>query len=246
MKIIISCLASLLLIAAAQAQILPEGPNLADDPYTGPIETPEEPPNPEPPPPALCGMGDLPPGEASCNPVSDWWCALSTACNGTLTVAYAEVYAPAFLSPLGFDQPWHDHWLACKEHNDYLQADLAAHQYEIHLWRTGQLVYEPPNPEVQCDVMESWSGGDLWKPISDNTGAPVVLIGDEFAGRSCEVHSDLGEHPCRFRTCCPNGGRAHFDVLQSCNSFGGPVIFRVVLNGVSHCWNVPDACQRYD
>ena len=142
------------------------------------------------------------------------------------------------------------HWLASGHTLNVLQffhaQQLALVQAELELCRN-----PPPPPGPVCDVIENWSGGNLYKPRSDNTGNPVFLIGDEFGSRlQCEVFNGLGNKilDCKFRTCCPNGGRAHFDVPRRCSSLrsDAPILIRVIRNGVHHCWDVNDPCDRLE
>lgn len=51
------------------------------------------------------------------------------------------------------------------------------------------------------------------------------------------------------RTCCPNSNRAHYDVFTKCERLEprDPLTMRVNRsNGVKECYEVPDACNRYD
>lgn len=207
------------------------------------IEQPEEAPSANPAPPFICEESV----EPTCSPVNDWWCWSDAACAGWIEVSFAEVYAPGSLSPLGFAQPWYDHWKASLD-------NLAAHQHELHLWRTGQMTYEPEAPDLGCDVETDFRdgpGGALWKPVSENTRKPVFLLPGSYKHvRDIDVFGADGQRITggSFRTCCPNGGRAHFDVPVS----GGrledyaPITVRLGVDGGYECRIVENPEDRVD
>jgi len=223
--------------------------NFAIDENT-PIENPDEPGDIQPAPGLLCGMGDIPGEigtEPTCNPVNDWWCDYRLACLGVAEAGYSHVFASPELSPLGFIQPWYEHFRSC-------EADLAAHKFEIHLWRTGQLVYQPPEPDLGCDIKTDFRDGPgnaLWKPVSENTGRPVFLLPASYKGvRDIDVFSSSGEHIVSgsFRGCCPNGNRAHFDVPVSAGRLEdyAPITVRLDVDGVMECREVENPEDRID
>lgn len=97
------------------------------EPTHEPVETPEATPEPTvEPTPVVTPTPELPPDptpEPTPEPTpilcacssEDWWCSEDLRCAGTGTVSWAEVYAPEELSPLGFIQPWRDHWYHAKK-----------------------------------------------------------------------------------------------------------------------------------
>ena len=109
-----------------------------------------------------------------------------------------------------------------------------------------------PDPAVACDEIRMFNdgrGGSLWKPFSDNTGNPVILLDRSFdQPAQCDILFNDGtfQAPCFFRTCCPNSNRAHWDVRQSCTSLVQNSIFRLTKNGVRTCWVVTEPCSRLD
>jgi len=148
------------------------------------------------------------------------------------------------------------HWIASGHTIDFLAEQLVSYQLATSFW--GKLYDEcigslpppdPTQPGIDCDVRHSWSGGNLWKPRSDNTGRPVFLVDADFAkAEACDVFNQDADKllSCRFRTCCPNGGRAHFDVGRSCRDLGRDTTVVLTLNGERHCWNVSRPCSRMD
>ncbi|MCB0325236.1 MAG: hypothetical protein KDD69_16750, partial [Bdellovibrionales bacterium] len=112
-----------------------------------------------------------------------------------------------------------------------------------------------------CDVTTDFSDGAfrgaLWKPVSENTGNPVFLLPSEYWSsadkgvQGIEVLDSAGNVVVNGtrRNCCPNGGRAHFDVPRRASSLNAlaPITIRLRLNGgTTECRNVPTPTTRYD
>jgi len=108
---------------------------------------------------------------------------------------------------------------------------------------------------VQCTYslsFEDGSEGALWKPISDNTGNPVILMPASYwtTTDAIEVYGSNGQKLLdgRRRTCCPNGGRAHFDIPRFCADLQPSpltVVFKL-SGGINECRSVPSPCTRFD
>lgn len=118
----------------------------------------------------------------------------------------------------------------------------------------------PPKPDdLGCNVVKDFTDGPgaaLWKPVSDNTRRPVFLLPDEYwtgemgvgSGDVRGVDGGVVAGITR-RTCCPNGGRAHFDVTVPASVLDqfNPLTVRLFLgNGMVECRKVPVASQRFD
>ncbi len=114
----------------------------------------------------------------------------------------------------------------------------------------------PEITEVQCDIVGSFEDGPsgrLWKPFSDNTRQPVFLMPRSYweTVQSIEVFAADGTFLLSGgrRVCCPNGGRAHFDVREDpfeLNEFAPLTVRLNFRDGGNECLGVPDATQRYD
>ena len=109
---------------------------------------------------------------------------------------------------------------------------------------------------VTCDVVGDFfdgGGGALWKPVSESTGEPVILLDAEYwtATDSIQVFGNSGRLLANgsFRTCCPNDNRAHFDISESANELAvdKPIVVRFNLkNGREECRVVEDPRDRND
>ena len=120
--------------------------------------------------------------------------------------------------------------------------------------------YPPANNNpLGCDSLSDFIDGPLgylWKAISEVTGRPVFLTPSEYwEGDLAVVDIEVfGEDNSLVatgsrRTCCPNGGRAHFDVSKSAAELKpfAPIIVKMSLqNGTTDCRLVEDPEQRYD
>ena len=113
----------------------------------------------------------------------------------------------------------------------------------------------PNGCSVTTDFVDG-PGGALWKPFSDNTGRPVFLLHRSYwSGPKGVTNIEVVDRDGNFivngtrRTCCPNGGRAHFDVPRSATSMNpvAPITVKLSLSdGTVECRNVPTPTQRYD
>jgi hypothetical protein len=107
-----------------------------------------------------------------------------------------------------------------------------------------------------CDVVKDFfdgQGNALWKPDSDNTGQPVFLLPSEywFETTDVKVFGRDGQYllDANRRTCCPNGGRAHWDVRRSGHQLQAfaPIQIRLTLsNGTTECRTVNNPANRED
>lgn len=109
---------------------------------------------------------------------------------------------------------------------------------------------------VTCDINSDFNDGKngaLWKPVSESRGTPVILLPSRYwnAVEKINVYGREGNYITKgvHRSCCPNGGRAHFDILQGASSLAqyNPLTVQLELkNGVKECRIVPDARSRHD
>lgn len=99
-------------------------------------------------------------------------------------------------------------------------------------------------------------GNALYKQVSEVTGRPVILLPGEYwegdkGVNKIEVLSSTGEIVASGsrRTCCPNGGRAHFDISSSGSALAqyAPITIKFYQNnGDRECRTVDDPTRRYD
>lgn len=208
------------------------------------------------PPPFLCPENLVP----VCNPANDLSCTQPCQQN-PLDVPPTSIQATGITSVIGLlstpgvlgcqhpvdGEEIVNHWLACGVGVDVLGAEVIRLQTELNALR-------PAQPSG-CDIVRTFNAGDLYKPISDNTRSPVVLVGDEFgSSRNCDVATAEGAPvlACRFRTCCPNGNRAHFDILASgleverVRVAFGELYFRIIEEGTRYCWEIKSGVIRQE
>ncbi len=116
-----------------------------------------------------------------------------------------------------------------------------------------------PGAPGGCDVTTDFidgGGNALWKPVSDNTRNPVFLLPSSYWSGSqgvslIEILDRDGNVILNGsrRTCCPNSGRAHFDVPERASTLNAsaPITVRLALNnGTTECRSVPVPTTRYD
>ncbi len=110
---------------------------------------------------------------------------------------------------------------------------------------------------VSCDFQSDFFDGDrrgaLWKPVSDNTRKPVILLPSSYwtAVTEIKIFGSNGQQVASGsrRTCCPNGGRAHYDVNMSAYELQqfAPITVQLTLNqGSKECRTVTNPAQRED
>lgn len=109
---------------------------------------------------------------------------------------------------------------------------------------------------VDCDIITSFSdgrGGKLWKPVSDNTRQPVILMPSSYwtTTSSIQVFGSDGTfllNGVRRNCCHHNGGRAHYDVFQHGSVLAQfkPIIVRFNRTSGMECYVVPEPQHRYD
>lgn len=109
-----------------------------------------------------------------------------------------------------------------------------------------------PGCDETLDFVDG-GGGALWKPHSENTGKPVFLLPSEYWNMIVGIEVlDSGGNLIvngRNRTCCPNGGRAHYDVPMHASRLEdyAPITVKLYMrNGTTECRTVPDPERRYD
>lgn len=120
------------------------------------------------------------------------------------------------------------------------------------------------NGESSGDILEcnkktnfkDGNGGALWKPVSDNSGNPVILLPASYWTRikKIEIFGIDGGVVKKIldgkkRRCCPNGNRAHYDVPMRASKLARykPITVRFTMNGgYKECRDVPDPRRRYD
>lgn len=174
---------------------------------------------------------------ATCSPVQDWWCFPETACVGAFAFSYAQVYAPASFSPLGIEQPWHDHWFASRQTLQLVQEALAECQASKPV--------TPPEPEKPaCKAFADGKDKRLWKPVSESTKKPVVLMPSGYQGQKPTVQDAAGNVVSKVTraSCCPNGNRAHFWFDKAASQLPKPSY--LVFDG--ECFEITDPTKRAD
>lgn len=140
----------------------------------------------------------------------------------------------------------YSHWIACGASLDFINGLLL------------ECLSPAPTPEpAVCTKQASWSGGALWKPTSENTGNPVILLPKSGCGNITRVEllRPDGEKIAnaktridgKIRECGPNGGRPHYDTTAKASSYPANLIVRTVFDsGSTECRTVPNPSQRYD
>jgi hypothetical protein len=102
-------------------------------------------------------------------------------------------------------------------------------------------------PEATCKPFADGPEKRLWKPVSENTGKPVVLLPANYwtEADKLEIVLENGNVvPMRKRNCCPNGNRAHYDVP---NSLVGPIKMKIQFkNCKKECFVISDPSKRVD
>jgi len=107
---------------------------------------------------------------------------------------------------------------------------------------------------VEVSDFVDGAGGALWKPVSDNTGNPVILYPKELTGQlnrsSCEIFASNGDRllGCPYRTTA-NGGREHYDVEFPASVLvaEAPLVVRILrTDGLFDCRRVDIPTRRYD
>lgn len=149
------------------------------------------------------------------------------------------------------------HWLACGDTIDLCNSvvPVLTAQRDFALDSLNMCM----NPASGCNVETDFADGPgnaLWKPVSDNTRLPVFLLPRGYwEGDMAVMGGDVVDTngvvlaAVTRRTCCPNGGRAHFDVNVSAAALAAsnPITVRLFLaNGLTECRTVPNAAQRVD
>lgn len=121
----------------------------------------------------------------------------------------------------------------------------------------GNRLGSTPGARLACSQVRTFvdgaNGGTLWKPHSERTGTPAILMPPEYQGASIGVFNVRGEPvdgPI-IRDCCShNGGRDHTWLSRSAGDLAGagvPLTVRYEFpNGFVDCLTVPDPTQRYD
>jgi hypothetical protein len=118
----------------------------------------------------------------------------------------------------------------------------------------------PLPPSQSCTVNDDFRDGvgveALWKPVSESKGRPVFLLNrDYWLGSKKILQTTILDRnnqevaSATFRSCCPNGNRAHFDVTKSASALkpSAPLTVKLRLqNGTVECRRVEDPTVRYD
>lgn len=135
-------------------------------------------------------------------------------------------------------QTYKEHWNACgwSLYFEFLRRQAA----ESRIWQFG------------CDERASFSSdGSLWKPESDNTGKPVVLLPAIYweLAEKIELYNSQGRklETLSPRTCCPNGNRAHYNVETDATDIGNSAHLVVYLpNNFKQCRFIGDPTKRQE
>jgi len=110
--------------------------------------------------------------------------------------------------------------------------------------------------KARCNINTDFRDGPngaLWKPVSDNTGNPVILYPASYTGGPAAPSSveilDSAFNPVTtstFRTVA-NGNRLHWNVNDRCEALPANLIVRATrADGITECRTVPDPCTRED
>jgi hypothetical protein len=112
----------------------------------------------------------------------------------------------------------------------------------------------PTNPG--CNIVGDFvdgGGGKLWKPESDNTHNPVILMPRSYWTRVTGIdvlnRDGVKILEGRNRVCCPNGNRAHYDIPERAHVLDAqaPITIKFLFNdGSNECLSVPVPSRRYD
>ena len=151
-------------------------------------------------------------------------------------------------------QLYQTHWLACGETVALEQAKNLAAAETITQWSARALLAESALAQCQAELNPppvgfedcfQYQRPELWKPVSDNTGWPVFLLPESERELEWRALDSEGSEvvDVTFRTCCPNGNRAHWDVRAKCQSLPKPLYLFASDNT---CRIVPDPCERYE
>lgn len=137
-------------------------------------------------------------------------------------------------------------WQASVDYIDYLEG-------EVEALRNPPVAPTPAGPD--CDRTVKWGGGHLWKPVSENTGRPVILFAKDWCGDIAEVRITdavgAGVASAKPRhghgVCNKNGNREHWDVSDRASSLPAPsVLVAELFTGERLCFPLPDPTRRYE
>lgn len=128
---------------------------------------------------------------------------------------------------------------------------LAEKDAEIE--RLRQRIDELENPPPRELDPNDGGGGFLWKPVSDNTGKPVILFPASDTGRldrgSCEIvePTTLSKlYSCPFRTVA-NGDREHYNVPVLAAELPQSIAVLIAeKSGLRTIREISNPTQRYD
>lgn len=139
----------------------------------------------------------------------------------------------------GDKQLYRSHWLACSG-TLYFEHSRRAFA-ESKLW------------EEKCSIQKDFSDdGSLWKPISENSGRPVVLLPASYWDNAAtlELYAPYGIRleQLRPRSCCPNGNRAHYDVtIRTASQLPYETrLFITFKDGSTECRNIFNPIERQE
>jgi len=121
----------------------------------------------------------------------------------------------------------------------YIKAESGLAQCERELAR------------FRCSDFQDGAGsGLLWKPVSESTGNPALLFPGDWWEEIVEIQIQNSEGVvvtrAKPRTCCPNGGRAHYDLTVGASDLPKNLVVVVVFADGERCFNVADPEKRYD
>jgi len=114
----------------------------------------------------------------------------------------------------------------------------------------------PGDINAECSMVSDFvdgAGNALWKPHSERTGTPVILMPPEYSNAAFAVFNSAGQIVATpvIRDCCShNGGREHIYLDRDAGSLAGagvPLLAKFAFaDGFVDCRTVPDPNQRYD
>jgi len=144
-----------------------------------------------------------------------------------------------------------NHWVLCGQWAQTLEDMLAGKPPAPPATPTPT----PPPAGSKCSASKGWRvDGSLWKPESDSVSPwqwyPIILLPSHYWTTVQKIELFVGDKKvgaARFRSCCANGNRAHFDVTTKAKDL--PKHFDVVItfkNGTSECRAVNDPHKRHE
>lgn len=149
------------------------------------------------------------------------------------------------------DAPYH-HWVAC---------DMTLYQCLQALNSCQSGAQQPNTPTIPPPAQpptnnncapKSWTGGALWKPVSEGVpnAAAVILLPINYCGAKLAILGSNGQSVSGIQRtkCGGNGNRAHFWLSKTASHLRAfaPLTVRVESSGKVECMTVKDPTKRYE